>query len=101
MHRAVAVLAAQGIVVAALAVMWVQKARIGRPAYVAELGASAGARVAIVAGRIDDAAETDGIDVISLTTLSGSAEAALSDPVRWLRAAGERLARDVAAGGES
>ncbi|GAA3654792.1 glycerate kinase [Microbacterium marinilacus] len=71
------------------------------PSFVVELGASAGARVAVVAGRVDDDAETDGIDVISLTALSGSADAALSDPVRWLRAAGERLARDVAAGGES
>lgn len=64
------------------------------PSFVARLARDAGARVAIVAGRIADDADTTGIEAVSLTDLAGSPEAAIADPVPWLRQAGERLARD-------
>ncbi|MER7798237.1 glycerate kinase [Microbacterium sp. NPDC096154] len=62
--------------------------------YVAELARAAGARVALVAGRIGDDADTSGLSAVSLTALAGSAEAAMQDADRWLRAAGETLARE-------
>ncbi|MFL0410813.1 glycerate kinase [Microbacterium paludicola] len=62
------------------------------PAYVAGLAREAGARIAVVAGRIADDADVTGIEAVSLTELAGSADAAMSDTRHWLRAAGERLA---------
>ncbi|NNH03990.1 glycerate kinase, partial [Microbacterium ulmi] len=64
------------------------------PAHVAAVGAEAGVAVALVAGRISPDADTSGFAAsVSLTELAGSSSAALADPERWLRAAGERLAR--------
>jgi glycerate kinase len=78
------------------------------PAFVAGLARDAGARVGLVAGRIADDADLAGGGLaggglggaalvggrpVSLSELAGSADAAMSDPVRWLRAAGELLAR--------
>lgn len=55
------------------------------------LADEAGAATMLVAGRID--ADTHGFAAsASLSALAGSTEAALADPLRWLRAAGERLA---------
>lgn len=62
------------------------------PAYVIGLARRAGARIAVVAGRIAADADTDGIETVSLTALAGSSEAAIAEPERWLRIAGERLA---------
>lgn len=64
------------------------------PAYVAGLAREAGVRVALVAGRIADDADVTGIDAVSLTALAGSAEAAMAEPVRWLREAGARIAQE-------
>lgn len=62
------------------------------PAHVAQLARAAGVPVQIVAGAID--ADTSSFaGAASLTELAGSSEAALADPARWLRDAGERLAR--------
>jgi len=68
------------------------------PAFVAELAHRAGARVAVVAGRIAEDAQTTGVDALSLTALAGSAEAAMTETTRWLRAAGEKLANDYREG---
>ncbi|MCD1268373.1 glycerate kinase [Microbacterium sp. MEC084] len=65
------------------------------PAFVLGLGREAGARVAVVAGRIADDADTSGIEALSLTALAGSAESAMAEPARWLRDAGERLAHTI------
>ena len=64
------------------------------PAYVAGL---APGRVALVAGRIDTAADKSAFEAsVSLTELAGSSERALAEPTLWLRAAGAHLARDIA-----
>ena len=48
----------------------------------------------LVAGRIDDGADTSLFSAVaSLTELAGSGAAALAETSRWLRVAGERLAR--------
>ncbi|WP_324014035.1 glycerate kinase [Microbacterium sp. JZ37] len=61
------------------------------PAHVSALAEAAGARVAIVAGRI--AADTSGLwRALSLTELAGSSDAAIADPATHLRAAGSALA---------
>ena len=66
------------------------------PAHVTALAAARGVPVALVAGRIAPDASTDAFcATVSLTDLAGSAQAAISDPERWLRAAGERLAGTV------
>ncbi|SIT89834.1 glycerate kinase [Microbacterium sp. RU33B] len=66
------------------------------PAHVAALAAATGVRVALVAGRIAADADTSAFAAsVSLTDLAGSAESALADPARWLRAAGEHLARSL------
>ncbi len=55
-----------------------------------------GLRVAVIAGQLDAAPRgKDGSRIwsASLADLAGSAEAALADPVRWLRAAGAEVAR--------
>lgn len=64
------------------------------PSFVASLAADAGVPVMLVAGRIDEDADT-GIFAASasLTDLAGSSAAALGDPRRWLREAGKQLAR--------
>jgi glycerate kinase len=62
------------------------------PAHVAQLARAAGVPVALVAGAID--ADASGFTAAaSLTDIAGSTEAALADPLRWLRDAGEILAR--------
>ncbi|MCA1308083.1 glycerate kinase [Microbacterium esteraromaticum] len=64
------------------------------PSYVASLAADASARALLVAGRIDDGADTDLFTgTLSLTQIAGSAASALADPARWLREAGAQLAR--------
>jgi glycerate kinase len=63
------------------------------PAHVAALAAQAGVPVALVAGRIPADADTSGFAAsVSLTELAGSATAAMAEPARWLREAGEALA---------
>lgn len=65
------------------------------PAEVARLAAAVGVPCALVAGSID--AATHGFSAAeSLTELAGSVDAAMSDPLQWLRAAGERLASTYA-----
>ncbi|MFP3813317.1 glycerate kinase, partial [Bacillus sp. SIMBA_005] len=62
------------------------------PAHVAQLAREAGVPVALVAGAIQ--ADTSAFAAAaSLTEIAGSTEAALKDPLRWLRDAGEILAR--------
>ncbi|MFP1603586.1 glycerate kinase [Microbacterium sp. 2216-1] len=64
------------------------------PSYVASLAADASARALLVAGRIDDVADTELFTgTLSLTQIAGSAASALADPARWLREAGAQLAR--------
>ncbi len=54
---------------------------------------AAGKALAVVAGRVEVPAP-DGVSrLLSLTDLAGSREAALADPVRWLRVAGGLLSR--------
>lgn len=62
------------------------------PAHVASLAADEGVPVALAAGSIAADASTSGFAAsVSLTELAGSPEAAMSDPHRWLHAAGARL----------
>ena len=62
------------------------------PAHVAQLAREAGVPVALVAGAIQ--ADVSGFaKAASLTDIAGSTEQALADPLRWLRDAGEILAR--------
>lgn len=64
------------------------------PAHVASLAAASGTPVMLVAGRIEG--DTSGFAAsVSLTELAGSPQAALADPVRWLRRAGAHLARSL------
>lgn len=64
------------------------------PSFIVGRAAAAGARSLLVVGRIDDAADTSLFAAsASLTALAGSADAALAEPARWLRAAGAELAR--------
>lgn len=66
------------------------------PSFVAEAASAAGVRAAVVAGRITPDADTALFAAsVSLTALAGSAEASQTDPVRWLREAGARLAREL------
>jgi len=64
------------------------------PSFVAGIAADAGVRAALVAGRIDEDADT-GIftATASLSELAGSSASALAEPARWLREAGTALAR--------
>lgn len=63
------------------------------PSFVAALAADVGARPLLVAGRIDEDADTGLFAACaSLTDLAGSSASALRDPARWLRVAGEALA---------
>ncbi len=67
------------------------------PSFVASVAADAGARAAVVAGRITDDADT-GLFAgsLSLTELAGSSASALAEPARWLHEAGAELARRLA-----
>ncbi|MFC5432934.1 glycerate kinase [Microbacterium suwonense] len=68
------------------------------PSFVAALAANAGARAALVAGRITTDADTGPFAVsVSLTELAASPASALAEPTRWLHEAGRRLARDLPA----
>ncbi|MGO4488687.1 glycerate kinase [Microbacterium sp. 2RAF4] len=68
------------------------------PSFLATLVADAGAVAMLAAGRVTPDADTSSFaDVASLTALAGSSEAALAEPVRWLRAAGAFLARPAVA----
>lgn len=67
------------------------------PSFVAGLAADAGARAAVVAGRITaDADRSIFAAAVSLTELAGSPDAAMADTARWLRQAGAELARRLA-----
>ncbi|MEJ1088767.1 glycerate kinase [Microbacterium sp. Mu-80] len=63
------------------------------PSHVASSASDAGVPALLAAGRIDEHADT-GIftSMVSLTELAGSSASALSDPERWLNAAGAELA---------
>ena len=64
------------------------------PSFLADLAATAGVRAMLAAGRITDDSDTSLFAAsTSLTDLAGSAEAALTEPPRWLREAGAALAR--------
>jgi glycerate kinase len=54
--------------------------------------APAGVGVAVVAGQVDAVPPRAGASTVSLTELAGSAGAAMAEPARWLRAAGELVA---------
>lgn len=87
-------LAAASVVVTGEGAYDGQSAAGKAPAHVAALAAAAGIPAALVAGRITDDADTAGFSAsVSLSTIAGSGDAALADPARWLRAAGEQLAR--------
>ena len=60
------------------------------PGIVRTYAEARGVPVSVVAGRFGVPA---GVDDLSLVELAGSPAAALSDPQRWLREAGARLAR--------
>lgn len=63
------------------------------PSFVASTAAEAGARAAVVAGRIAPEADTTPFAAsVSLTELAGSPASALAEPTRWLREAGAALA---------
>lgn len=63
------------------------------PSHVAALAGAAGVDVALVAGRIAPDADVSPFAAsLSLSDLAGTAEAALIEPERWLRAAGRTLA---------
>lgn len=66
------------------------------PSFVASVAADAGVRAALVAGRIDEDADT-GIFAASasLTEIAGSSASALAETPRWLREAGDALARSL------
>jgi glycerate 2-kinase len=61
---------------------------------VLDAAARAGVRAALVAGRID-ADPPPGTATVALAALAGDDAAAMASPRRWLRAAGQALARDV------
>ena len=63
------------------------------PGFVAEAAREAGVAVAVVAGRIEEAADVSLLDAaLSLTEIAGSGEAAMADPRTFLVEAGRRLA---------
>jgi glycerate kinase len=64
------------------------------PSFVAGIAAEAGVPAVVVAGRITPDADTSLFEAsVSLTELAGSAEAAMADTARWLRAAAAELSR--------
>lgn len=69
------------------------------PSVVAATAHAAGVPSALVAGRIASHADTTAFAAsVSLTELAGSPTAALTDPARWLRAAGARLSARFSSG---
>lgn len=63
------------------------------PGYVSRAAREAGVPVAVVAGRVDPEATTEGLAaVLSLTEIAGSAELAMTEPQSALARAGEILA---------
>lgn len=60
--------------------------------YVLAQAAAYGVESLIIAGQIDH--QVDQVRAIGLTDLAGSTEAALADPLRWLRLAGRLAAED-------
>jgi len=67
------------------------------PSFVAAVAADAGVRTALVAGRIDEDADTGIFTAsVSLTEIAGSSASALAETPRWLREAGAALARELA-----
>lgn len=64
------------------------------PSHVALVASDAGVPALLAVGRIDEHADTGMFTAaVSLTESAGSPASALADPARWLRAAGEELAR--------
>ncbi|WP_139415691.1 glycerate kinase [Agromyces laixinhei] len=64
------------------------------PAHVAEVAGSLGVRIALAAGRIAANADLSAFAAaVSLIDISGSLDAARTEPARWLREAGAVLAR--------
>ncbi|MFS0910548.1 glycerate kinase [Microbacterium sp. 179-I 3D2 NHS] len=64
------------------------------PSFIAALAAEAGVSAMLAAGRITADSDTGLFAAsASLTQIAGSADAALAEPARWLRAAGAELAR--------
>lgn len=61
--------------------------------YVLAQAAAYGVQPMIIAGQV--AHQVDGTRAIGLSELAGSTEAALADPLRWLRLAGARAAQDL------
>lgn len=59
--------------------------------HVLDLAAQVGAQRMVVAGQV--ATASDGVTALPLVDLAGSVEAAMTDPVRWLRDAGVHAAR--------
>jgi len=59
--------------------------------------ARAGVPAVIVAGQVADD-PPPGVTAVALAALAGGNDAAMTSPERWLRAAGERLARGLTAG---
>lgn len=69
-----------------------QSAEGKAPAHVAELARAAGIRAGLAAGRIARDADLGEFSATeALDMLSGSSEAALAEPAKWLREAGSRL----------
>ncbi|MFT4050713.1 MAG: glycerate kinase [Microbacterium sp.] len=69
------------------------------PSFVASRAERAGVPVALVAGRIAPDADTRPFALaVSLSALAGDPRRAIADPARWLRVAGETLARAHGAG---
>ena len=67
------------------------------PEVVARLAQVAGARAALVVGRIDPAADTGFFaEAVSLTEIAGDSASAMAEPERYLEAAGALLASRLA-----
>lgn len=91
-----AAVAAASIVITGEGAFDTQSAAGKVPNFVGALAAEAGVPAALVAGRIDAGTVRDAFaHAHALTELADSAEAAMADPVRWLRVAGATLARAV------
>ncbi|MFY2787133.1 glycerate kinase [Rhodococcus sp. MALMAid1271] len=60
--------------------------------YVVQICSDASVPVAVVAGVVNSDVE---VRTVSFSDLSGSVEAAVADPRRWLREAGRRLADEM------
>src|SRR5690606_20814345 len=62
------------------------------PYAVAQIAKSCGAQVGLVAGRIEVSSPELFNYQVSLSSIAGSAEAAMANPARWLREAGAAMA---------